>query len=34
MKNLLTVVGVAILLASNLTFAQKAGDTIVNVGLA
>ncbi len=34
MKKLLAVFGVAILLASNLTFAQKAGDTIVNVGLA
>ena len=34
MKNLLVVFGVAILLASNLSFAQKAGDTIVNVGLA
>ena len=34
MKNLLAIFGVAILLASNLSFAQKAGDTIVNVGLA
>ena len=34
MKNLVIVFGLAILLASNLTFAQKAGDTIVNVGVA
>jgi outer membrane protein len=34
MKKLLAVFGVMILLASNLTFAQKAGDTIVNIGLA
>ena len=34
MKNLLAVFGIALLLVSNSSLAQKAGDTIVNVGVA
>ena len=34
MKKLLAIFGLALLVVSNLTFAQKAGDTIVNVGVA